>query len=172
VFLVENGSVLEFGRDRVRLAGRVTSGQVLVDGLGVGDVGDVVLRDRRQLAQDGIVLVSVAVDPARGEIVAGPEVISRGFVNARESEELIEAAKERVRETLGAFYAEGRGEWPQAKSKVRQALGALFNERTRRRPMIIPVILEVGRAERDAEREQEDSGDGNGPGEGRPSEEE
>jgi len=172
VFLVENGSVLEFGRDRVRLAGRVTSGQVLVDGLGVGDVGDVVLRDRRQLAQDGIVLVSVAVDPARGEVVAGPEVISRGFVNARESEDLIEAAKERVRDTLGAFYADGRGEWPQAKSKVRQALGALFNERTRRRPIIIPVILEVGRRGRDAERDGEDSREGDGPGEGHPSEEE
>ncbi len=144
IFLVENGSVLEFARDRARLAGRVQSGQVMVDGLGVGDVGDVVLRDRRQLAQDGIVLVSVVIDPATGVILSGPEVISRGFVYARESEELIEAAKDRVRDTIASLYADGRREWPQVKSKVRQALGSLFNERTRRRPMVIPVILEVG----------------------------
>ncbi len=144
IFLVENGSVLEFARDRARLAGRVQSGQVMVDGLGVGDVGDVVLRDRRELAQDGIVLVSVAVNPGTGEILAGPEVISRGFVYARESEDLIEDAKDRVRETIALVYAEGKRDWPQVKGKVRQGLAALFNERTRRRPMVIPVILEIG----------------------------
>jgi len=146
IYLVENGSVLEFARDRARLAGRVQSGQVLVDGLGVGDVGDVVLRDRRQLAQDGIVLVSVVVNPATGDILAGPEVISRGFVYARESEGLIEDAKDKVRDTLASLYRNGNGkkEWPQVKGRVRHALSALFSERTRRRPMVIPVILEVG----------------------------
>ncbi len=144
IFLVENGSVLEFARDRVRLAGRVPWGQVMVDGLGVGDVGDVVLRDRRQLAQDGIVLVSVAVDPANGEILSGPEIISRGFVYARESEQLIDEAKDRVRASLSGIYADGARDWPKVKSRVRQALSSFFNERTRRRPMVIPVILEVG----------------------------
>lgn len=144
IFLVDNGSVLEFTRDRVRLAGRVPWGQVMVDGLGVGDVGDVVLRDRRQLAQDGIVLVSVAVNPATGEILSGPEVISRGFVYARESEALIDEAKERVRGVISTVYANGKREWPHVKGKVRQALGSFFNDRTRRRPMIIPVILEAG----------------------------
>ena len=144
IFLVDNGSVLEFARDRVRLAGRVQSGQIMVDGLGVGDVGDIVLRDRRQLAQDGIVLVSVAVNPVTGEILSGPEIISRGFVYARESEGLIDEAKDRVRETIGALYVDGKREWPHVKGKVRQALSNLFNDRTRRRPMIIPVILEVG----------------------------
>ncbi len=143
IFLVENGSVLEFTRDRARVAGKVQSGQVLVDGLGVGDVGDVVMRDRRQLAQDGIVLVSVAVDPSTGDILSGPELISRGFVYARESEELIEEAKERVSEMVSSLYADGDREWPQIKGKVRQALASLFHERTRRRPMIVPVILEV-----------------------------
>jgi ribonuclease J len=143
IFLVENGSVLEFTRDRARVAGKVQSGQVLVDGLGVGDVGDVVMRDRRQLAQDGIVLVSVAVDPSTGDILSGPELISRGFVYARESEELIEEAKERVGEMVGSLYADGDREWPQIKGKVRHALASLFHERTRRRPMVVPVILEV-----------------------------
>ena len=144
IFLVDNGSVLEFARDRVRLAGRVQSGQIMVDGLGVGDVGDIVLRDRRQLAQDGIVLVSVAVNPVTGDILSGPEIISRGFVYARESEGLIDEAKDRVRETIKALYVEGKREWAHVKGKVRQALSNLFNDRTRRRPMIIPVILEVG----------------------------
>ncbi len=143
IFLVENGSVLEFTRDRARVAGKVQSGQVLVDGLGVGDVGDVVMRDRRQLAQDGIVLVSVAVDPSTGDILSGPELISRGFVYARESEELIEEAKERVSEMVSSLYADGDREWPQIKGKVRHALASLFHERTRRRPMVVPVILEV-----------------------------
>lgn len=147
VLLVDNGSVLEFARDRARLAGRVAWGQVMVDGLGVGDVGDVVLRDRRQLAQDGIVLVSVAVNQGTGEIISGPEVISRGFVYARESEGLIEEAKERVRAVIAAAYADGKGEWPKVKSRVRQSLGSFFNERTRRRPMVIPVILETGAEE-------------------------
>lgn len=147
IFIIENGTVLEFARDRGRIAGRVTSGQVMVDGLGVGDVGDVVLRDRRQLAQDGIVLVSVAANPATGEVVSGPEIISRGFVYARESEELIEEAKRRTIETITALYAGGKREWPQLKGKVRQALATLFHERTRRRPMIIPVILETASGE-------------------------
>lgn len=144
IYLVENGSVLEFAPDRARLAGRVPWGQVMVDGLGVGDVGDVVLRDRRQLAQDGIVLVSVAVNPDSGEILSGPEVISRGFVYAREAEDLIDEAKARVREAVAGAYAGGRREWPQVKSRVRSVLGSFFNEKTRRRPMIIPVILETG----------------------------
>jgi ribonuclease J len=143
IFIVDNGSVLEFTRERGRLAGRVNAGQIMVDGLGVGDVGSVVLRDRRQLAQDGIVLVSVAVDPESGEVVSGPEIISRGFVYARESEELIDEARERARQTIGDLYADGKREWPQIKNKVKQALSSLFYERTRRRPMVIPVILEV-----------------------------
>jgi len=144
IFIVENGSVLEFAPGRGRLAGKVQSGQIMVDGLGVGDVGDVVLNDRRQLAQDGIVLVAVAVDFGTGEIVSGPEVISRGFVYARECEELIENAKKRTVETIESLYADGKREWPQIKGKVRQALSSLFHERTRRRPMVIPLILETG----------------------------
>lgn len=143
IFIIENGTVLEFAHDRGRVAGRVTAGQVMVDGLGVGDVGDVVLRDRRQLAQDGIVLVSVAANPGTGEVISGPEIISRGFVYARESEELIEEAKRRTVETITSLYAGGKREWPQVKGKVRQALASFFHERTRRRPMIIPVILET-----------------------------
>jgi len=154
IFIVENGSVLEFAPGRGRLAGRIPAGQVMVDGLGVGDVGDVVLRDRRQLAQDGIVLVSVAVNFETGEIVSGPEVISRGFVYARESEDLIEEAKKRTVETIETLYANGKREWPQIKGKVRQTLSSLFHGRTRRRPMVIPVILEADGGSSDGRREQ------------------
>ncbi|MEW6031487.1 MAG: ribonuclease J [Bacillota bacterium] len=167
IYIVENGSVLEFSRERGRLAGKVHSGQVLVDGLGVGDVGSVVLRDRRQLAQDGIVLVSVAVNPDSGEVVSGPEVISRGFVFARESEELISEARKRTKQTIVDLCADGRKDWPALKTKVRQTLSALFQERTKRRPIVIPVILEVPPSEAGRPSGGPSAGSSGGDGSGR-----
>jgi ribonuclease J len=143
IFVVENGQVLEFTRDRGSVAGRVTSGRVLVDGLGVGDVGNIVLRDRRQLSQDGLVIIVVTMNQENGEVVAGPDIISRGFVYVRESEELIEEAKEKVRSILKTCEVQQITEWAAIKSCVRETVGKFFYERTRRRPMILPIIMDV-----------------------------
>lgn len=143
IFVVENGQVLEFNRERGSVAGRVTAGRVLVDGLGVGDVGNIVLRDRRQLSQDGLVIIVVTMNQDSGEVVAGPDIISRGFVYVRESEELIEEARERVSSTLKVCELQRTTEWAAIKSCVRETVGKFFYERTRRRPMILPIIMEV-----------------------------
>lgn len=143
VFIAENGQVLEFTRDKGMIAGRVTSGRVLVDGLGVGDVGNIVLRDRRQLSQDGIIIVVVTMEKESGHVVAGPDIVSRGFVYVRESEALMDEARERVRDALFNCEDEGITEWSLIKSNVREALGRYLFDMTRRRPMILPIIMEV-----------------------------
>ncbi|MGE5507070.1 MAG: ribonuclease J [Chitinophagales bacterium] len=143
VFVVENGDVVEFRKNEARRAGKVTAGQVLVDGLGVGDVGNVVLRDRRLLSQDGIVIVVVTMNSQTGEIVAGPDMVTRGFVYMREAEELIEEAKDKVREALQDRRLEQAGEWGGIKSAVREALSQFLYDRTKRRPMILPIVMEV-----------------------------
>ena len=116
---------------------------MLVDGLGVGDVGNIVLRDRRQLSQDGIIIIVVTMDKGTGTVVAGPDIVSRGFVYVRESEELMEDVKIRVEEALCHCEEEGITEWAALKSAMRDALGRFIFERTRRRPMILPIIMEV-----------------------------
>ena len=143
IFIGENGQILEFTKDKGYVAGRVTSGRVLVDGLGVGDVGNIVLRDRRQLSQDGIIIIVVTMDKETGTVVAGPDIVSRGFVYVRESEELMEDVKIRVEEALCHCEEEGITEWAALKSAMRDALGRFIFERTRRRPMILPIIMEV-----------------------------
>ncbi|HHT02040.1 MAG TPA: ribonuclease J [Firmicutes bacterium] len=142
IFVGENGSVFEFSRDKGAITGKVPAGNVLVDGLGIGDVGNIVLRDRRQLSQDGILIVVVAIDKAGQQLLAGPEIVSRGFVYVRESEELLEEAKQRVRAALDE-EADCVAEWSALKSKLRDVLGQYLYERTRRRPMILPIIMEV-----------------------------
>lgn len=143
VLIGENGTVFEFSRDTAQIAGKVTSGQVLVDGLGVGDVGNIVLRDRKQLSQDGILIVVVAMDREAGVIMGGPDIVSRGFVYVRESEGLLEEAKERVKNALYDQLERGTTEWAVLKSGVRDVLGKYLFEKTRRRPMILPIIMEV-----------------------------
>ncbi|SDF06077.1 ribonuclease J [Sporolituus thermophilus] len=143
IFVTENGSVLEFTREKGCIAGKITAGKVLVDGLGVGDVGNIVLRDRRQLSQDGILVMVVTMDKQRGSILAGPDIVSRGFVYVRESEQLMDEAKEKVRQTLERCELNGVTEWASIKSNVRDVLGKFLYERTRRRPMILPIIMEV-----------------------------
>lgn len=143
IFITENGRILEFTKDSCRFAGRVTAGKVLVDGLGVGDVGNIVLRDRRQLSQDGILIVVVAIDKERGEVVSGPDIVSRGFVYVRESELLMEQAREKVKQSLKKCHEESISEWSAIKSQVREDLGKFLFEQTRRRPMILPIIMEV-----------------------------
>ncbi|WP_422445710.1 ribonuclease J [Thermoanaerobacterium sp. DL9XJH110] len=143
IFIAENGRILEFTQDTAKMTGRVTAGKVLVDGLGVGDVGNIVLRDRKQLSQDGILIVVVTIDRETAEVVAGPDIISRGFVYVRESEELMEQAREKVKQALKKCQEEEISEWSTIKSQVRDSLGKFLFEQTRRRPMILPIIMEV-----------------------------
>jgi len=143
IFIIENGQVLEFTHRTGRLSGRVSAGRVLVDGLGIGDVGSVVLRDRKQLSQDGILIVVLAIDRETGLIMADPDIVSRGFVYMRESEQLMDEARDRVKNTLDSCYERGLTEWGAVKSQVREALGKFLFEKTRRRPMVLPIIMEI-----------------------------
>lgn len=143
VFVAENGQVLEFSRNSGRINGRVTAGKVLVDGLGVGDVGNIVLRDRKQLSQDGILIVVVTMNKEKGAVVAGPDIVSRGFVYVRESEALMDDARDKVKQALDKCQEKGVTEWAAIKSNVRDALSKYLYEKTRRRPMILPIIMEV-----------------------------
>lgn len=143
VFVAENGQILDFTRRSGRIAGKVTAGKVLVDGLGVGDVGNIVLRDRKQLSQDGILIVVVTLNRETGMLMAGPDIVSRGFVYVRESEGLLEEAKIKVKCALDKCFDRGAYEWSSIKSQIRDALGKFLYEKTRRRPMILPIIMEV-----------------------------
>jgi len=143
VYLGENGDVVEITRDSIRKSGSVISGQVFVDGLGVGDVGNIVLRDRKHLSQDGILTVVVTIDKESGTVIAGPDIISRGFVYVRESEDLMEQARERVREALKECEEKHITEWPTIKGNIREVLRIYLYEKTKRRPMILPIIMEV-----------------------------
>lgn len=143
IFIAENGMVMEFTKKNGRIAGRVPAGRVLVDGLGVGDVGNIVLRDRKQLSQDGILIVVVTISKEAGMVVAGPDIVSRGFVYVRESEQLMEEAKIKVNNALEKCFEKNITEWSAIKSQVRDALGKFLYEKTRRRPMILPIIMEV-----------------------------
>jgi ribonuclease J len=141
--LVEDGDVLELRDGRVTRGERVRAGMVLVDGLGVGDVGPTVLRDRRLLAQDGVLICVITIDGHSGEILAGPDLISRGFVFEQESRDFLDDAADRVWEALHDLEAEKVTEWSAIKKAARRALGQHVWDRTRRRPMILPIIMEI-----------------------------
>lgn len=143
IFIAENGSVLEFTKDKGAIVGKVQAGMVMVDGLGVGDVGNIVLRDRRQLSQDGILIVVLTMDRKTSRVVAGPDIVSRGFVYVRESEALMDEAKARVEQALERCEDERITEWSTIKANVRDALGRYLFDKTRRRPMILPIIMEL-----------------------------
>ena len=143
IFIGENGQILEITKEKGALTGKVTAGRVLVDGLGVGDVGNIVLRDRRQLSQDGILIIVLTMNKQTGEVLSGPDIVSRGFVYVRESEALMDEARERVEQALERCKDSNITEWAAIKSNVRDALGRYLFEKTRRRPMILPIIMEV-----------------------------
>ena len=143
IMIAQNGSVVELSRDKICVNGKVMAGKVLIDGLGVGDVGNIVLRDRRQLSQDGIMIVVVGVDSATNQIVSGPDIVSRGFVYVREAEDLMVEAKGRVQDALDKCEERNHTEWSTLKVAIRDSLGRFLFEKTRRRPMIIPIIMEV-----------------------------
>jgi ribonuclease J len=143
IFILDNGDVVEFENGSARQAARVTAGTVLIDGLGVGDVGNIVLRDRKLLSQDGILVVVVTLAKQTGAILSGPDIISRGFVYVRESEALLEEANKLVAATLEKLVADNISEWSSLKTAVRDTLGRFLYEQTRRRPMILPIIMEA-----------------------------
>ncbi len=143
IFLLENGQRLRFDASSARRAGSVDAGQVLVDGLGVGDVGNVVLRDRERLSEHGIVMVVLCIDGDTGNIVAGPEIITRGFVYVRESEELLNFAQNKVKEAVSPALRRGVTQRGQLKDVIRDSLHSYLYESLQRRPMILPIIMDV-----------------------------
>jgi ribonuclease J len=143
ITVVEDGDVLEMTPRGVRRDGRVTAGMVLVDGLGVGDIGPTVLRDRRVLAEDGFLMCVVTIDSQSGEILAGPDLISRGFVHMDESRDWLDEAADRVFDALDRMKDEHVTDWQMIKKTCRRALGEFVWKSTRRRPMILPVIMEI-----------------------------
>lgn len=143
IVIGENGNVVELTPYSLKVNGKIPAGRLLVDGLGVGDVGNIVLRDRRQLSQDGIMIVVVTLDKEGCTVVAGPDIVSRGFVYVREAEDLMEGARDKVAAALEQCQANGTSEWSVIKSAVRDSLGRYLYEKTRRRPMILPIIMEV-----------------------------
>lgn len=140
ILIPENGGVIEVNRNSIRKNGTVNAGQVFVDGLGVGDVGNIVLRDRKHLSQDGILTVVVTLSKENNSIIAGPDIISRGFVYVRESEGLMDEAKDIVRDVLRECEESNITDWASLKSKVRDELRSYLYEKTKRKPMILPII--------------------------------
>lgn len=143
VFVIEDGAVLEISSKSANILGKTDCGDVLVDGLGIGDVGKVVLRDRHLLSQDGICIIVASVNRTTGELLSGPEVISRGFVYFRISEKLIKEAKEKAKEIFLKAQEEGLYEMGALKITLKESVGKFFQKKIKRRPMIVPVIMEV-----------------------------
>ena len=143
IIMMQNGKILEINEEGASFNGVVPNGRVLVDGLGVGDVGNIVLRDRQHLSQDGLIIIVLTMDSGTGEVVAGPDVISRGFVYVRESENLMDEVKSVVRHEIKKCEEKGVRDWATIKSTVRDNLKDYVFTKTKRNPMIIPIIMEV-----------------------------
>lgn len=143
IFVSDNGKVIEITKDGAKISGSVDSGNILVDGLGVGDVGNIVLRDRKHLSEDGLMVVVVTISKEDGKVMSGPDIVSRGFVYVRESEDLIDGARLVVREALKKCEDNNVREWATLKSAVKDTLRGYLYEKTKRRPMILPIIMEV-----------------------------
>ncbi|WP_246939782.1 ribonuclease J [Bacillus pinisoli] len=143
IFLVDKGEVIEFSKNTASYGFKINTGNVLIDGLGVGDVGNIVLRDRRLLSQDGILVVVVTLSKDRNHLLAGPEIISRGFVYVRESEKLLEDATGIVKDIVEKCIRDQDMDWSSIKVSIRDALNQFLYEKTKRRPMILPIIMEA-----------------------------
>lgn len=142
-FIAEIGNVIEFTRQGARIADKVPSGRVLIDGLGVGDVGNIVLRDRKQLSQDGILIIVLTLNGATGTIVSGPDIVTRGFVYVRESELMLDEVKEITRKTMTRCQQNGIRDWASLKNQIRDVVSKNLYDKTKRRPMIIPILQEI-----------------------------
>lgn len=143
IFILESGNVLELDMDSAKVTGKVQTGAILVDGLGVGDVGNIVLRDRQHLAEDGIMIVVMTLERHSNLVLAGPDIVSRGFVYVRESEDLMGDARKVVEEALDNCLEHRVSDWSKIKNEVKDALGDFLWKRTKRRPMILPIIMEA-----------------------------
>ncbi len=144
ILIGENGNIFEFNERGGSIMGRVPAGRVFVDGLGVGDVGSVVLRDRKQLSQDGVLIAILAISKKTGKFVGGPELVSRGFVYVRDADVMMKEGKKRIESALmNGPQTEGNPDWGVIKTKVRDIMGKFLYEKTKRRPMILPIIMEV-----------------------------
>lgn len=143
IFLLKNGEVVESAGGVVRQAGRVTAGQIFVDGLGIGDIGNVVLRDRRQLSADGVLITVITLSQADGRLLSEPDTISRGFIYVRNSDSLMDEINQLVKATLQKMSPADLGQWNLIKQTLKDTLSKFLYERTKRRPMILPIIIEV-----------------------------
>ena len=143
IFILSSGDVLEVSEEKAQVTGRVPVGSILVDGLGVGDVGNIVLRDRQHLAEDGILIVVMALDRVDGYLVSGPDIVSRGFVYVRESDELMDDARQLVNDTLEELLDRGVTDWGKLKTATKDVLSDYVWKKTKRSPMILPIIMEV-----------------------------
>jgi ribonuclease J len=142
IVIAEDGDIVEFTKDEIKIVDHFSSGNVFVDGLSVGDVGQIVLRDRKVLSQDGILMAVLTVDKETGQPIAGPDIVSRGFVYMRDAEELLESARERVLASFVGLNGHA-SDWSFVKDKIKHTLSEYLYEKTHRRPMIIPVVMEV-----------------------------
>ncbi len=143
IFVTEIGDIVELTRNKGRIAGSVTAGSVMVDGSGVGDIGNVVLRDRRLLSEDGIFTVVITLNKQTGALLAQPEILSRGFVYERSSEELLKETRELVKTKAAQFEKNHRSNWSSIKNDIRSSIKNYLYERTKRRPMVMPIIIEI-----------------------------
>ncbi len=143
IFLMSNGRVMEIDENRARLSTTVPFGKVMVDGLGVGDVGNIVLRDRQHLSQDGLIIIVLTMDSSNGEVVAGPDIISRGFVYVRESENLMDDVKVVIKKQINQCVKNNITDWTTIKTTIRDSLREYIYKTTKRNPMILPIIMEV-----------------------------
>ena len=143
IFILSSGDVLELDANEAKVAGRVHVGNVMVDGLGVGDVGNIVIRDRQRLAEDGIIIVVMTLESGSGQVLAGPDIVSRGFVYVRNSETLMDDAKALLEGTMDYCMRHHITDWSRIKAEVKDALGEFVWKETKRRPMIMPIIMEV-----------------------------
>lgn len=143
IFILENGDVLEFNKKSAAISGSVPSGNTLVDGLGIGDVGNIVLRDRKHLSEDGLIVVVITISKQEGKVVSGPDIISRGFVYVRESVDLMDEARDMVKKTLDKCDRKSISDWSTLKTNIREDLRGFLYHRTKRNPMILPIIMEI-----------------------------
>lgn len=143
IFIIHSGDVLELDQESAKIVDKVQTGAILVDGLGVGDVGNIVLRDRQHLAEDGILIVVLTLEKGTNQLLAGPDIVSRGFVYVRESEGLMEEARQVLSESLDKCLSNRNADWSRIKLVIRDTMGDFLWKRTKRRPMILPIIMDI-----------------------------